>query len=879
MTLAVLSLLAANLVTNFDQSQARGLDIVAGWDRHIKDGLHISLEVVPLGDGAVRFISRGEPYAFYEQRGLTLVPGAKYRLSFEVRTGGLGGARPKILLRDSKWSWKREQESPVLPDDTKGRWVRVEKVLAMCANTGAKEHTLSISCLMDRPVRESVFDLRDLRLEAVEPAVAAKSAPVAAAALAPLPARIVPIDPLLAQVNADAAEMTLFWPARPAGGLTNCTLEAVLDGARRATGRFGADARAKVAWGAAKPGRHAVALTVRSAQGETLATNGYAIVAVRPVKAETVGRRLNNLVTELVNAPLKDGDVMFSRSRPGWVWISFEGETGPAEGFLDTIGFPVVRRRTGERRLETQRFVAAGVHTLRVVGATGGRLRIHAVKTIAGTAEQRLDSEMTKDYWGARYSLPFLNRYDAISTFNTVSRRTNTGLCTDDLFLGYTYERGIRFVPELEFGPKHPDRSDAAATYRNLTEGPWTFGLSVNVDENIVGAAPAEAVNYSEAVWRMIGQKPELSVNVFYADTSYGRFYDCPPLNASEISATVNSGNGTGILYPELYSMVGPTRAALDAYLDRAAKFLESAVGIVPAARDAVVLYGASYVDIGDWSNYVTPGTDIKAHVAAMFRAYATDPRFADCAGIGFGGSMCGDEELRRWGVRCIRHYALEGGTDDLAEVCRFAWTPGHLKNPDMEEGLTNWTTKGAVAAERIRGYGKRLQQRQGVRDGVGDGVATFTFAAAAPNELAQTLTGLEPGRLYSVLCCVADRAAIEKAGRPIGPAAPIAFSARVEGAKEIPMLRYDRIRTARRQVTVHTIRYVFEATAPTARLVFTDRNDDGSANVEEGLRQSLNYISVKPYYTEATETTDDVAAALGWTDGDRIRWPKPHQW
>ena len=29
----------------------------------------------------------------------------------------------------------------------------------------------------------------------------------------------------------------------------------------------------------------------------------------------------------------------------------------------------------------------------------------------------------------------------------------------------------------------------------------------------------------------------------------------------------------------------------------------------------------------------------------------------------------------------------------------------------------------------------------------------------------------------------------------------------------------------------------------------------------------------------DCAETADDVAAALGWTDGDRIRWPKPHQW
>jgi len=93
--LVAVSGMAANLVANFDHSQARGLDITAGWEKHIKDRLRTTLDVVPLGEGAIRFVSRGETYAFYEQRGLTLVPGAKYRLSFEVRNDDGSADVPK----------------------------------------------------------------------------------------------------------------------------------------------------------------------------------------------------------------------------------------------------------------------------------------------------------------------------------------------------------------------------------------------------------------------------------------------------------------------------------------------------------------------------------------------------------------------------------------------------------------------------------------------------------------------------------------------------------------------------------------------------------------------------------------------------------------
>ena len=866
-----------NLIVNFNHRETNGVGLPIGWTKHFRDKMFTSVDVTPESDGSLRFVVKGEPYCFYEQRNLKLVPGGKYRLSYETKTEGLEGAPVNLFLRDAKWSWKRPQQGPNLPNDTRGAWVRQEAEVIMCDHEGADEHTLSITCVHRQPVTNIVFFLRDLRLEALDEATDRASAPIGGADVAKLPARIVPVDPLLANVNANEAKMTFYWPERPVGGVTNCQVVARLRGQKRpgpASARFGAKGYATVNFGRIWPAKFELEVAVVDAAGKEVAKNEYRIIAKRPEAARSVGRRLNNLVTALVDQPLANGEVAFSRATPGWVWISFEGDVGTgAVGYLDEIGYPVVRYRAGERRIEAQRFVEAGAHTLRIDGAkAGGRLRIHAVKTIWGQLP-KMSSGPTYSYrWSNEYTLRFFNRFDVHTALNTCAFRLASRQHVDPVIVGYVNERGMRSFANVRANPDGPLYDDFDATWNTLTQGPWTDGFSLSVDENKVNQYPRRTVNFSEAVWKMNWQRPEQSVNLFYADTSYGNYYDRPETQVSEIAAVANSGNGTGLIAPELYAAVRQTPAELERYLAAYGKFVTSALELVPASRGKVVLYGASYVQIGDWSNYVTPSTDIKAHYAAMYRAFATDPRFAECAGLGSGGQICGGEELLRWVGKCVRYYALEGGTGDLAAEAELAWAPGFVKNADMEEGLAGWDVKGAIVAEKLRQYGVRIQRRQAVPFGFGDAVATFTTKADAPNELSQQVTGLKPGRLYGVLCCVSGRdQAAAGGGGVAGPKAPVGFSVKLEGADEIPSLRVEKISAEKWKVGLRTLRYVFRAKSETARLVFTDRNDDGSA-APEGFKQALNYISFMPYYLEPTDTPEDVALALGWQGGCRIR-------
>ena len=93
----------------------------------------------------------------------------------------------------------------------------------------------------------------------------------------------------------------------------------------------------------------------------------------------------------------------------------------------------------------------------------------------------------------------------------------------------------------------------------------------------------------------------------------------------------------------------------------------------------------------------------------------------------------------------------------------------------------------------------------------------------------------------------------------------------KIEGATELPNLRYETVSAVRTKVGMRLLRYVFRADSDKARLVFTDRKDDGSA-APDGFRQVLNYVSFMPYYVESPEEPAEIAAALGWKGANRIR-------
>lgn len=860
-----------NVLFNSDYSVDDGIGTPLGWERIDFKEDAFDLHRIAGGGIHLDFDARSNAGVILEQRNLSLQTGAVYRVRGEMRSDCPPKTKLRFFLHGSPWQTTAWSDN--LMTSTTGRWVRLDMPMTMPAVKNARKCAFGFNACNGK----GSVEVRNLSLEPEDPSVAV--VPYGRGLnLSPLPARIVPVDPLLSRLDADAGRLRCYWAGSPTGGVESCQLRGAIDGRAASSASFTLDGYAELSFGGIRPGNHKIALQVIDRSGQVLASNDYAVVAVRAEKPVTVGRHLNNFVIELVNAPLKDGDYVFSRPVRGWIWISFDGACGEAKGYLDKLGMPVVRRREGEIRLETQRFVEAGRHVLHVKGATGGRLRIHQIKTISTGSVEGLENRPVRIRNRFHFFLPFATRFGLVSTFNTIIRKWATRLENHYLpeyqEIGFYLERGMKIQGPCGFEPEDPDRFDADATFRRMCNGSWKFGLPMTVDENKLRWADRASVNFSEAVWRMSELKPQCPVSVYYADSSDGVWYRNPRVNVSEISSVINSGGGTGLLCPELYMPVQRTQASFDAYIDAYARFLESSVRMVPAADGATLLWMATYVQLGSYSNYSIPEVDIKKHDAAMLHIFATDPRFAACAGIGYGGNTSGEEEIRRWGVRCIRYYALEGGTEDLAEKYGFTWRPGLVKNCDFAEGLKGWkaepATTGSLRTERIARYGKYFQNRRGMTPGYGDDVLTFRSSAVGPSRVSQRIRGLKRGRYYALLYCVTDR---ESLFARCDPARPAFLTARLKGAIEVEPLHFScaalrphRLPKSPKQAIVRTIRSVFRAEGPEATLIFEDRDRSGKAP-PDGFEQVLNYIVLRPYYSEGPEEIPDIVKAFSGKD------------
>lgn len=852
---------AANVIKNSDLTMNDGMGGVVGWSVRAPEGCFADVRAA--GGGVVSVAFGGEKRSYFKQFPLTLQSGGRYRLRVDVRTAGLGDAKIQLILWDS--GWHSDVGTEPFPDDTKGEWRTMEWTGKIMRNDQPDGYSIALAG--DGGSAGKVrLEVRNLSLEPLTPEAEAVTTGLPDALVKPLVTRIVPIDPLLSKVRTATGEMMFYWPGEPACGVAACTLSATVDGEREQTAKLGADGRAKIAFGKIAAGAHGVAVKVKSPDGTVLAENAYTIKACpRPPKGPE-GKRLNNFVTELVNQPLADGEVKFFRPEDGWVWISFDGAGAGACGWLDDCAVPAVRRRCKERYTEAVRDVAAGWHTLRIAGTKGGTLRIHAIKNVAMTCWPLKAGPCDFSSGSYKFSFNFARRFmlPSMNTANGASRYLKDPRSEE---VGFYTERGFRIWGGVGIKTSSAVWMQAEEQWRKLTGGEWRNGYDVSVDESVIASPRLQHVTFSENVWKMIEQRPSQRVNIYWGDATESWFSD-PKAHASELAAVANTGNGRGVSLPEVYTPVLRAAEDTDRWLELYAKQVKSIGEMVPAAKDMTVFNVSPWVKLGHWSDYPCPEGDIKAMFARMIHAYATRPEFAANSGIAAGASGAGEEEIRRWIARLFRYYAIEGGTENLAERFGFRWVPGFVKNCDFDEDLSGWTAMpaedGAIRPLKLAKYGKRMQGRKKVPDGTGDSVAEFVTSAKGANRLSQKITGLEPGRCYALMFCAPNVRNVETATpEPL----PLAFSAKLEGAEEVVGLRFRNIGTTRRKprgskpkdnVYLAIYRYVFRAKGPEATLTFEDRAEDGSA-LEPGERQMLNYIIFHPYYTETPEEVDEI--------------------
>lgn len=798
---------------------------------------------------------------------IRLVPGGTYRLSIKVRAHGLKDMNRLQYLIYGFDGWRKEWWVD-LPKETNGEWREVSKDVTLQAE-GSGNCTLCLYA--DRPFAgDAYLDLACPRLEALD-AKAVAGSERKLLVPAPFVPRITPVDPILSEVRADAAKFTFLFPGDVADAHEKFVLRAKLQG-RTTTGSFDADRRASVDFGTIAPGRHGIALeVVGERSGRVVASNDYTIATLVTAKNATPLRRLNNFVSEIWTKPLRNGSYEFTIEKAGWVYVKLDRPYPTVSASID--GVPAIRYRHREPS-EAQRYLQAGQHRIDVRGTQGepkkgtsgeaakGTISVRLVKTISMAGYKHIVNP-SGDYprWG--YSLAYYHLFNLFSTPNTVE--VNDAVMSSPRAAPVRFEfedRGFKVI--MSGGPNggHKSRNDVGTLVAEVAKNrAFAKNVPMAVDENSINAPPLMKYSYSEAAW-ILGRTNE-EIHVWFAD-GFSTLFNRPVLDTMEVSAIVNSGAARGQMFTEAYYRAPKDEAGQTALEDWIRLQMETLRRCVPAAPSRYVYALSGWEFPGCFITAVRPDVDLKAFYARILRMLATDPMFRDIGGVGMTTPIC-NEDLFRFSFDLIRHYCLDGATDDYGELLGMKLFPNHLQNGDFDRGFDSWkvepASEGSLVVIDKPGFSAKHETRIRSAETMDAGIryAMVTLNGERPNRLRQTLKGLRPGGLYQVYFVSMDAADFAEPG--VSKLSKAVVGCRVTGAEEIRDL--DHVvkmcgktgEKGRAGVFVH--RLVFRATAETAELELSDWGEDGRPAGEVGSRHAFHFVGCDPFFVR-----DDVDLA-----------------
>ena len=816
-----------------------GMTGILGWSRpYIANGegvVDTLGEVGPGGKNSVRVAGKADRIAFFTDD-MTLVAGEPYRLSALVRTKGLKPGKARMIVTDKRWKKFAEVE---IPADTAGRWVPVEGVQKA---PKASKPTYVFGFEVFEPSEDAYLDICAPSLEpASEKAKAGSSAPGSAV---PLVGRIVPVEPLLSEVDADTGRIRFLANMNTNG----CKIVATVDGRPL---------------GPVPEGRHEVNVKLVEKQtGKVRCENTYPFIAKKRKPQPQVGRKLNNFVTEVLNTELKDGEYSFTNPRRGYVFIGFDQPYEKAKAYLSGVMEPVVTFRRGEPS-ETIRHLQPGEYRLKVTGAAGGRLRVHLVKAlcvngdpIGAPGENVLSSETRNLDW------EFFRK--------AILPSCGQVLLAVDSAHHWPEHAKARIYPELRArgkvieartgcGPtRHEQLADRKFIYSRLRgHRLYQEGYPLVWDEFGLHASAKDLNASGEEMWELANELRPHGISAAFFGIAGRKLKDYSPVLAL-IAGIINSGRGSGMLESESYLKAMPDIASLDEQIDGIITNMQSLSAMMPEAGRRIIHLLNGYERVGVWTSHISPAVDEKVLLDHWLHRMATEPAFADVAGLSTTNPYCG-EEILRWQARLMHHYGVLGRTDSLAEAMGWKYNPDTVKDGDFGEGFKHWKVseaeKGSVTSMVRKGFAKDIQKRVNADICDGDHFALLARSAKGPNKVSQKIGNLKVGEWYIFEFASSDYANV-LAPRTTKDTEPQLW-AEVKG---MPFdARYSSFALGPRGANnwslptkacpVRTHRYVFRATAKEAEVTISDWKSDTEMGGPIGRRATLNYISVNPYY------------------------------
>ena len=824
------SAFAENLLLN-GQFEADQVDVPTYWRSSDPENLLgvLSCKAAggPEGKPSVRFFNRpgGKAKTFtLRQYDLTLVKDGRYRIAAWVRTAGFRAKRFGILVINAKWHASVGIES-VAPDSD---WRRLEAEFDAPDSLGGR---YSVAVFMQKFTGE--IEVADISLEPLSAAAKAGSKP-SIASTAMLAPRLYPWAPLLAKIPADTRAATFrFSGELPKGtDAADCKVSVAVDGVTGETAYpLSEFVKVSVPPGAPNAGKMRVRLLGKD--GAAVADNVYPyrlVPCVEPPKA--AGRRLNNFVTELLNAPVESDSASFrfAMAKDGWTFIRVEGG-GKASASLD--GKAAID--PSWEAAETFRNIAAGEHSLDVAGAKGGRIVVRAVVETLNYPPCCDSVVKENPSYGWEFFKKHVMRSCTTQNGGMIPKEHQAEFFAHggewlSNFVAAKHIKSSEELPQLILSSPRftPD------CYQGTTVDEFFLGSPDALERYGNGLKMFNAVDSgAKRVYTWLIGKP-----------------GCDGLSREFMSTVFNVSQGRGKALFEVYCRTKPTEAMARAYLkDYIGDTLEKCRQCLPDAEGSVGLILGNFNQLPVICAVHHPEVDYKYFLDMQLNYMATDPAFEGLGCTGYWGSYYGDYEMHRWSMALLRHYCVEGRTDMLSERYGFAYVPGHLKNGDFNGSFDSWHVEGDVSLDEASGLGACSQRRWGASAGVGDTFASFRRGTNAANRVSQRVKGLVPGRMYCLQAATFD-AKDMKAGR----VAPRKFALSVtvqDGAEVEPALSWVHVdgrtklsaKNGGARINLHHV--VFTARASEAMVVLSD------ADAKPGETLGVNAVSLNPYYKE----------------------------
>ena len=603
--------------------------------------------------------------------------------------------------------------------------------------------------------------------------------------------------------------------------------------------------------------RHGICWKRARVAAVRLAASALPVLATAGGAAE----RLNNLVVEHVNAqagPAAAGhdpaapvaSFPFATAREGWILLSLSADGPDMRLALDGAGPEGAVMVSGPApgpAQEAMRFVGAGAHAIEVYlddPARSGTLRVRTIPGILlfPVSFAAWEQETGNDY-GYRKEWDFFEQHM---------------LADANLIAFYNVEDFRPYIDAWRAEGKKALIKENIPSYTSTPEqiyARWGDPLEqhpeldgITIDE--FGPSPEQQALYDTwaGVFNQIGASPLCSGKKVYS------FW------------------GAGAPREEMQTLVEATRRNAFRWLHEGYYMLRASEGDEAGQLQYINAWGGNkftqfqtlfpglveenlfYVfGISDyhWSFDLAPELDFKVFLDLEFHHIVNHPGFLDMYGVGLYSLNSSTEEISRYASALVRHYCIEGRND------RFTADPlevTHIRNPGFEEDTAHWQIQAAAPGSVEALHVVQLPYTNTVTDRAIphlNMVLRTTRSDQAPNVISQPITGLTPGRFYSLRVMVSDLT-------DIATTRVLPLSIAIAGAEVIEdrtmdqpwTTRFDRREGGGQLTACWNFRHrVFRALGTGATLTLSDWPEASGPGGEVGHEMIWDFIEVQPYF------------------------------